>query len=946
MSAPDDKRDYRDTIFLPQTDFPMRAGLPKREPEFLARWEKEEIFSKLREDSKGREKFILHDGPPYANGNIHIGHAMQKTLKDIVVKTQQMQGRDAVFVPGWDCHGLPIEWKIEEKYRKKKKNKDDVDPVEFRRECREFADHWIGVQKEEFKRLGIFGDWENPYTTMAYGAEATIVQELLKFSKSGALYRGSKPVMWSPVEKTALAEAEVEYHDHTSVQIDVAFPFVSAPNDSLMGAQVVIWTTTPWTIPANRAVCFGPDIDYVRVRVAAIADEALAVVGDEYFVAEALLAAFAERAGVAAHDIVASVKGSAFDGALLAHPWRSHADAEGFYDFDVPMLPGDHVTIEAGTGFVHTAPGHGDDDYQVAHVKFGIPVPYTVNEAGCYYPNIALVAGHHVYKVADTVCDLLTGAGALKGKGKLTHSYPHSWRSKAPLIFRNTPQWFISMEKTGLRDTALKAIDDTKWFPNAGKNRITAMVADRPDWVISRQRAWGVPITVFVHKETGEVLQDEAVNNRIVTAVKEGGADAWVAIPAQDFLGDDHNADDYEQVSDILDVWFDSGCTHAFVLEGRDDLTSPADLYLEGTDQHRGWFQSSLLESCGTRGRAPYKAVLTHGFTMDSEGRKMSKSLGNTVAPQKIIQQYGADILRLWVVAVDYTADNRIGDEIIKGQADAYRKVRNTMRYMLGNLSGFSEEEKMPVSEMPELERWVLHRLDELDTLVRTHTNIYDFNPIYRELFDFCNYELSAIFFDIRRDAFYCDSASDHRRRAARTVLDEVFQRVVLWFAPVLSFTCEEVWQARYGVDAPSVHRQLWPETPAVWRDSALAEKWDQVLKVRGVVTSAIEIMRRDKTIGSSLQAAADIYVDDSTSIDDLDWAEITITSGARLCTGDVPDGAFSLDNVPGVAVDISVAEGDKCERCWVIKPEVTAHGELCGRCADAVATHDAAAGA
>ena len=937
MSAEQEKRDYRDTVFLPKTDFPMRAGLPQREPAFLAKWAKEDIYGQLRADSAEREKFILHDGPPYANGNIHIGHAMQKTLKDVVVKTQQMQGKNAIFVPGWDCHGLPIEWKIEEKYRKKKKNKDDVDSIEFRRECREFADHWIGIQKEEFKRLGIFGDWDNPYTTMNYTAEATIVEELLKFSGSGALYRGSKPVMWSPIEKTALAEAEVEYHDHTSTQIDVAFPFVSAADESLMAAKVVIWTTTPWTIPANRAVCFGPDIDYVHVRVTAVGEDAHAAIGEDYWAAESLLAAFAGRAGITAYDTVANSKGSAFEGSILAHPWRGHAEANGFYDFDVPMLPGDHVTTEAGTGFVHTAPGHGDDDYQVAHVKFGIPVPYTVNEAGCYYPDVALVAGSHVYKAADKVCELLTGVGALLGQSKLTHSYPHSWRSKAPLIFRNTPQWFISMEKTGLREKALQAIKDTTWYPAAGRNRIRAMVADRPDWVISRQRAWGVPITVFVHNETGEILQDPTVNDRIVAAVKQGGADAWVAIPAQDFLGADYSADDYEQVSDILDVWFDSGCTHAFVLEGRDDLTSPADLYLEGTDQHRGWFQSSLLESCGTRGRAPYKAVLTHGFTMDAEGRKMSKSLGNTVAPQKIIDQYGADILRLWVVAVDYTSDNRIGDEIIKGQADAYRKIRNTMRYMLGNLAGFSEAEKMPVAEMPELERWILHRLSVLDTSARDCANKYDFNPIYRELFDFCNYELSSVFFDIRRDAFYCDGVDNHRRQAARTVLDAVFQRLVLWYAPVLSFTAEEVWQSRYGMDTPSVHLQRWPETPAGWHDPMLADKWEKVLEVRSLVSGELELHRKAGTIGASLQANVSVSINDDITyhaFDGLDPAEVFITSGAVI--------KHNKQENTALHVDFSVAEGTKCERCWVIKPEVTAHGDLCGRCEAVVTAHDA----
>lgn len=931
-----DKRDYRDTVFLPQTDFPMRAGLPKREPEFLAKWQKEDIYKTLREDSAGKEKFVLHDGPPYANGDIHFGHAMQKTLKDIIVKSQQMQGKDAPFVPGWDCHGLPIEWKIEEKYRKKKKNKDDVDPVEFRRECREFADHWIGVQREQFKRLGIFGDWDNPYTTMSFDAEAKIVEELLKFAGDGSLYRGSKPVMWSPVEKTALAEAEVEYHDHTSTQIDVAFPIINASDPVLEGARVVIWTTTPWTIPANRAVCYGPDIEYMRIRVMDVFPDAHVSVGDEFWVASDLHSEFENRAKIAGSEILTVganlVKGSTFEGTILAHPWRGHADANGFYDFDVPMLPGDHVTTEAGTGFVHTAPGHGDDDYQVGHVQFGIPVPYTVNEAGCYYDDVALVPGRHVYKVADEVCELLDGVSSLMAKGTLTHSYPHSWRSKAPLIFRNTPQWFISMEKTGLRDTAMKAIDDTNWYPAVSKNRISAMVGDRPDWVISRQRAWGVPITVFVNKKTGDYLVDEDVNKRIVDAVRDGGADAWVATPAQDFLGNAYDAEDYEQIHDILDVWFDSGCTHAFVLEEREELTWPADLYMEGSDQHRGWFQSSLLEGSGTRGRAPYKDVMTHGFALDGEGRKMSKSLGNTVSPQKIVDQYGADILRLWVAAVDYKEDVRISDEIIKGQVDAYRKIRNTMRYMLGNLHGFTEEEKLPVSEMPELDRFMLHRLSELDTFLHERAAEYDFNPVFRELYQFCIVELSAFYFDIRKDSLYCDRPDDPRRRAVRTVLDAVFNRLVLWFAPILSFTAEEVWQARYGADAPSVHRQVWPETPADWRDDALADKWAKIRSARSVVTAAIEVMRRDKVIGSSLQASVDLTVTDQATIDafdGLDAAEIFITSGASISLGE-EEGAV-----------VSVAAGDKCERCWVVSDEVTQNGDLCNRCADAVSRYD-----
>lgn len=936
MSADENKRDYRDTVFLPKTDFPMRAGLPQREPEFLAKWVKEDIYGTLRKDSASKEKFVLHDGPPYANGNIHIGHAMNKILKDVIVKSQQMQGKNAPYVPGWDCHGLPIEWKIEEKYRKKKKNKDDVDPVEFRKECREFAAQWIDVQKDEFKRLGIFGDWDKPYLTMDFAAEAQIVEELLKFSSSGALYRGSKPVMWSPVEKTALAEAEIEYHDHTSVQIDVAFEIVKTSSKDVDGARVVIWTTTPWTIPANRAVCYGPDIDYVVIEATEVAEASLTTVGERFVVAEALAVTFIERAGISNYLQVAHVKGAVFEGSQLAHPWRGHADADGYYDFDVPMLPGAHVTTEAGTGFVHTAPGHGDDDYQVAHVEFGIPVPYTVNESGCYYEHVALLPGRHVYKVAEEVCELLTSSNALKAKGTLSHSYPHSWRSKAPLIFRNTPQWFISMDKTGLRENALRAIrGEVNWFPAISQNRIEAMVADRPDWVISRQRAWGVPITIFVNKDSGEILQDEGVNARIVKAVNEGGADAWVAIPAQDFLGANYNADDYEQVHDILDVWFDSGCTHAFVCEGRDDLQSPADLYLEGSDQHRGWFQSSLMESCGTRGRAPYKAVLTHGFTMDGNGRKMSKSLGNTVAPQTIIKQYGADILRLWAVAVDYMEDVRIGDEIMKGQADAYRKIRNTMRFMLGNLENFNDEERLPVREMPELERWVLHRLSELDELIKNRTNNYDFNPVFRELYQFCITDLSVFYFDIRKDALYCDNPSDVRRRAVRTVLDEVFNRLVLWFAPILAFTAEEVWLSRHGQDADSVHRQQWLDTPADWRDDGLAAKWAKIREVRSTVTAAIEVMRRDKVIGSSLQANASVTVADQAlldAFDGLDAAEIFITSEAALSLGEATEAS------------IAVAEGEKCERCWVVSPEVSENGDLCNRCSDAVAKHDAAA--
>ena len=693
--------DYKSTVFLPRTDFPMKAGLPKREPEILERWRKMDIQARHREAAKGREKFILHDGPPYANGHLHIGHALNKILKDIVVRSQQMMGRDANYVPGWDCHGLPIEWKIEEKYRDKKKDKDEVPVVEFRQECREFAEQWIDIQREEFKRLGLIGDWDNPYTTMSYTAEAQIVREMGKFLMDGSLYRGDKPVMWSPVEKTALAEAEIEYHDHTSTTIFVRFPITSAPENhpELIRASIVIWTTTPWTMPGNRAVAYGPDIDYTVIEIAAAADGSLAVLGEKLVIAEARLDAFCSDCGVSDYQIREKFKGEELSGTVCKHPLNGQG-----YDFDVPALAADFATTEEGTGIVHIAPGHGTDDWELGQAN-GIEVPQTVGEGGCFYDHVPMFAGKHVYKVNEEIADAIEAAGGLLARGKLTHRYPHSWRSKAPLIFRNTTQWFISMEKTGLRDKALAAIENTRFVPASGKKRLRGMIETRPDWCVSRQRAWGVPITVFVDKKTGEPLRDQGVMDRIIDAVEKEGADAWITSDPSRFLGPDLDADDFEPVTDILDVWFDSGCTHTFVLEGRDDLQWPASLYLEGTDQHRGWFHSSLLESCGTRGRAPYDAVLTHGFVMGEDGQKMSKSLGNIVSPKDVVDQHGADILRLWVVGSDYSEDLRLGPEILKSHSDIYRRLRNTLRYLLGNLNGFDESERIDVKDMPELEK-------------------------------------------------------------------------------------------------------------------------------------------------------------------------------------------------------------------------------------------------
>jgi isoleucyl-tRNA synthetase len=935
--------DYRSTVFLPQTDFPMRADLPKREPLLLERWAKIDLWRRQRALSEGREKFVLHDGPPYANGNLHIGHALNKILKDLVNRAQQMLGKDAHYVPGWDCHGLPIEWKIEEKYRAKKQSKDAIPVVQFRKECRDFAAHWIDVQRDEFKRLGVIGDWDHPYTTMSFDAEAQIARELGKFLMNGSLYRGTKPVMWSVVEQTALAEAEIEYHDHTSTTLWVRFPLLKPSRPDLAGASIVIWTTTPWTLPANRAIAYGGDIDYVVVEVTEIRDGSPAVVGERILVAEPLVAATAEIGGIAGHRRLATVKGRDLAGTIAKHPLHGQG-----YDFPVPLLPGDFVTVEQGTGFVHIAPGHGTDDYELG-LTHGIEMPQTVGADGTYYPHVPLFAGKHVYwpngKTGDAnkaVIDAIRAAGGLLAEGKLVHSYPHSWRSRAPLIFRNTPQWFISMEKNQLRQKALAAIAETRWIPPQGENRLRSMIETRPDWNVSRQRAWGVPITVFVDKKTGEPLRDQGVVDRIAAAFEREGADAWYTTDPKVFLGN-RDPNDYEQVTDILDVWFDSGSTHAFVLEKRPDLKWPASLYLEGSDQHRGWFHSSLLESCGTRGRAPYEAVLTHGFTLDEQGRKMSKSLGNVTSPQEVVAQSGADILRLWVVSTDYTEDQRIGPEILKYQAEAYRRLRNTLRYLLGGLAGFSDSERLAPDAMPELERWVLHRLAELDQLVRRSAEACDFHTMFTALHNFCAVDLSAFYFDVRKDALYCDPSDAPRRRAARTVLDLAFDSLTRWLAPVLCFTAEEAWLARHG-DAPetSVHYQTYPELPAAWRNDALGQRWARVRDLRRVVTGALELERAQKRIGSSLQAAVAVYAgkDYVEALNGLDLAEICITSTGTLTSAAPPQGAFTLPDVAGVAAVVSLAPGDKCQRCWRVLTEVgsvAAHADLCERCSEAV---------
>ncbi|HEY4136032.1 MAG TPA: isoleucine--tRNA ligase [Alphaproteobacteria bacterium] len=933
--------DYKSTVFLPKTGFPMKAGLAQREPELLARWTKIGLYQTHRARAKGKPKFVLHDGPPYANGNIHIGHALNKILKDVINRTRGMLGYDAPYVPGWDCHGLPIEWKIEEQYRAKGKDKDAVPVIDFRDECRRFAAEWIDIQKEEFKRLGIAGDWANPYTTMTNAAEASIVRELGKFLLNGLLYKGVKPVMWSVVEKTALAEAEVEYHDHTSTTVWVRFPVVKASVPELQGASIVIWTTTPWTLPGNRAIAYGPTFDYLVVEVTEAGEGSLAKAGEKILVVRELLESLLASAKIAGHKVVATLSGDRLEGSVTSHPWRGQG-----YDFDVPLLPGDHVTTEAGTGFVHTAPGHGAEDFVVGQ-KFKLEVPETVAEDGTYYPRVPLFAGLHVFKADKPVLEALQKVDALLAHGKVVHSYPHSWRSKAPLIFRTTPQWFIGMDDAGsgnetLRQKALKAIDDTRFVPAAGRNRIASMVEGRPDWCVSRQRAWGAPITVFVDKRTNQPLRDEKVMARIVAAVEAEGSDVWFTADPSRFLAPEHDPANFEKVTDILDVWFDSGSTHSFVLEAREELQWPASLYLEGSDQHRGWFQSSLLESCGTRGRAPYEAVLTHGFVLDEQGRKMSKSLGNVVAPQQVMEQFGADILRLWVIASDYSDDLRIGLEILKYQADTYRRLRNTLRYLLGALDGFTDAERLPIADMPELERLVLHQIAQMDQQLRRACEDFEFHNFFAALHSFCAVDLSAFYFDVRKDALYCDAPGSIRRRAARTVMDTLFSCLTAWLAPVLCFTAEEAWLSRFPSETDSVHLREFPAIPADWRDDALATKWEDIRKLRRVVTGALELARANGKIGASLQAAPKVYADESyhAALAGLDLAEIAITSDIELLAGEGPADAFRMADIPGVAVVSDLAEGAKCQRCWQVLVEVGQHAEhddLCNRCNDAV---------
>jgi len=955
-------RDYRETVFLPTTAFPMRAGLPKLEPELLAQWQAANLFESVR---KARQEanaplFVLHDGPPYANGAIHIGHALNKILKDFVVRSRFALGYDVDYVPGWDCHGLPIEWKVEEAFRAKGRRKDEVSKAEFRAKCREYAAGWIDVQRAEFKRLGVLGRWDRPYVTMDYATEAAIVAEFHKFLMSGQLYRGSKPVMWSPVERTALAEAEVEYHEHSSPTIWAKFPVIrdeASRSPSLLGASVVIWTTTPWTIPANRAISYGPDIAYGLYRVDAMVEglafQPWAKPGDRLILADALAEGVFKAAQVSAFTKLETVDPA---GLTCAHPL---AELDTGYGFDVPMLAGDHVTDDAGTGFVHTAPGHGQEDYQVWIASGRRDIPETVDPNGVYYDQVPLFGGLAVMETEgkkagkfgpanSAVMEKLIEAGNLLARGRLEHSYPHSWRSKAPVIYRNTPQWFIRMDAPieggqTLRQRALKSIDATAFYPETGRARIKAMVESRPDWLISRQRAWGTPLAMFVDAQTGEPLCDPAVNARIVAAIEADGADAWFTRDAAEFLGPDRDPADYEKIEDIADVWFDSGSTHAFTLEGRNDSHWPADLYLEGSDQARGWFQSSLLEASGTRGRAPYNAVLTHGFTLDEQGEKMSKSKGNTIEPQAVIKESGADILRLWVAMVDYSEDQRIGKSILQTTIDGYRKLRNTLRYLLGALEGYEAKDAVDYADMPPLERYVLHRLWTLDAQVRDAYAAYRFSDVWRPVSEFAAQELSALYFDIRKDALYCDAPDSLRRRACRTAMAHVFDRLTIWLSPLAPFTMEEAWTTRFPAEGSNTFRVM-PPTPDIWCNPTEAERWSKVERVLGVVNGALEVERREKRLGAALEAAPRVHIESPdllAAFDGLDAAEVFRTSQGELEAGPAQAG-FGLPETPGVSVEPQLAHGDKCVRCWRVLPEVKAPKSLCLRCDAAVADWDA----
>tara|TARA_Y100000996_G_scaffold266092_1_gene209369 strand:- start:157 stop:2967 length:2811 start_codon:yes stop_codon:yes gene_type:complete len=935
MTAKDEKIDFSETLFLPKTSFAMRAGLPEQEPLILNQWSEKKIYESLRNQSKGKEKFVLHDGPPYANGHLHIGHALNKILKDFVVRSQQMLNKDSSYIPGWDCHGLPIEWKIEEQYREKGLNKDEVDIIQFRKECREFASKWIDIQREEFIRLGVIGDWSNPYTTMSFNAESTIVKEFFKFLENGSLFRGSKPVMWSTVEKTALAEAEIEYKEHKSTWIYVKFPILESNDPDLLNASVVIWTTTPWTIPGNRAIAFGEDIKYSLFKVDDISDDSHAQKGDLLIFASDLEEAVKSECRIKSFNKIKDIED--ISSLKCSHPFR-----DGGYDFNVKLYSADYVTLDQGTGLVHIAPGHGPDDYELG-IKNNIDVPETVDGDGKYFDHVPIFAGKKIFNEdgSDAEANIaviieLKNNKALVGKGSLRHSYPHSWRSKAPVIFRNTPQWFIGMEANELRKKALDSIEKVKWFPDQGKKRIFSMIENRPDWVVSRQRAWGVPLSIFYEKKTGSPLINTELNKKIIKLFAEEGSDAWFKYSKEEWLEGYEDPNNFEKVDDILDVWFDSGCTHAFVLEDNDEPW-PASLYLEGTDQHRGWFHSSLLESCGTRGTAPYESVLTHGFVLHEDGAKMSKSSNNIVSPAEVIEKSGADILRLWVANSDFSEDLKIGSEIIKSNVDTYRRLRNTIRFILGNLSDFSEGSSLEYSDLTDLDKYILSQLAILEKDVLKNYEIFEYQKVFTLIFNFCTNELSSFYFDIRKDSLYCDSKSSKIRRSTQTVLDILFHHLLRLLAPILCFTIEEAWQSRMGSNT-SIHNENFCSIDETWIRNDLDESWSFYKKLKRLINGAIEVERKNKTIGSSLEASVILFINDDKKINLVNnemVEQVSIVSKIEIKKEDLPQNCYTLDDDKSIGVVVSRVDGHKCERCWKYFSKLT--DNVCIRCKEVI---------
>jgi len=902
-------------INLPKTSFSMKANLPNKEPEILKIWKELNLYKKLRESRKGKEKFVLHDGPPYANGHIHMGTALNKILKDMIVRFHQMDGKDSAYVPGWDCHGLPIEWKIEEQYKKNKKNKDEVPIKDFRLECREFAQKWIKIHTEEFKRLGVEGDWDNYYSTMSFDAEAQIVRELGKFLLDGTLYQGYKPVLWSTVEKTALADAEVEYKDHISNTIYTSFKIKKTEKDFLKNAHVIIWTTTPWTIPVNRALAYS---DRIKYSVIEIEDDIEHFKGQNIIIASTLVKKVSEECNFKKFKILKEFNGTDLKNTICFHPLRNMG-----YDYDVPMLEGNFVTLEQGTGIVHSAPSHGPDDFNLC-LKHGIKASNTITDGGLYTDEVPFFSGVHIFKADKEVIEKLSEHKSLLGSSKLNHSFPHSWRSKAPLVYRATSQWFISMEIKDLRKKALKAIDDTAFYPERGRARIRSMIETRPDWCISRQRIWGVPLPLFVSKKTKEPLKDPDVIDNIAKIYEKEGSDCWFTADAQKFLGSKYKKDDFIKTSDIVEVWFDSGASHSYVLEKRKDLMWPASMYLEGSDQHRGWFHSSLLESCGTRGRAPYNSILTHGFVVDGKGLKMSKSTGNVIAPAEILKKYGADILRTWVAASDYSEDLKLDHAILEQHAESYRKIRNTFRFLLGNLkdkkSSFELNSK-EIESWPELERLILHKIFILNKKFEEYFKEYNFHKLYKELVNFCSLELSAFYFDIRKDALYCDDLLSPKRQACTNLLGIVLNMLMKWFAPILSFTTEEIFQIINPGKNSSIHLQAFPKIPIKWKNDKLSEKWEKFKIIRKVANAAMEVKRSNKDIGSSLEADIIIYLNEENlkAVKDLDLSENFITSKAEAKKMVNDNNLFKLDEVKNIKVLVKKAEGKKCPRCWKI---------------------------